>query len=310
MGVTHDPTLGPAVLVGLGGIFAEVVRDVAVRPVPLDEDDAWEMVRSLRGFPLLDGARGRPRVDQRALVRLVVTVARMAEACGDRLAELDLNPVLARPTGRRRRLPGRRRGSGPEQSAGLTGRPARRRCRDQTTRRRRSPSLVRRPAVGPRSGCRSPASGCRRRCRRTGAGSRWPSRAACRRRSRVGVRRAGSGWWTMSPVITASSPPEATRDAGVTRRVPRRGLQPHLVADLVVGLHEVGHPGVEDGLHRVAQEHDVAGVLLPVRELLASEQVAGAGNVGTHRPSTSMVFQPTWSKWRCVQTTVSIESGG
>ena len=57
------------------------------------------MVRGLKGFPLLDGARGRPRADVTALVRTSCRVARMATACGGRLAELDLNPVLVRASG-------------------------------------------------------------------------------------------------------------------------------------------------------------------------------------------------------------------
>ena len=73
MGVTRDPILGPAVTVGLGGIFTEVLADVAVRPVPLDRRDAREMLASLRGAPLLRGVRGRPGVDLRALERLIVS---------------------------------------------------------------------------------------------------------------------------------------------------------------------------------------------------------------------------------------------
>jgi acyl-CoA synthetase (NDP forming) len=99
VGVTRDPCLGPAVLVGMGGVFAEVLSDVAVCPLPLDAGDAREMVRSLRGYPLLRGARGRPRADEGALVRTILRVARMATALGPRLRELDLNPVLVRPRG-------------------------------------------------------------------------------------------------------------------------------------------------------------------------------------------------------------------
>ena len=99
VGATFDPVLGPAVMVGTGGIFAEIVRDVAVRPLPIDAADAEEMVRGLRGFPLLDGARGRPRADVPALVDAVLAVARLAAAAGPRLAELDLNPVIVGPSG-------------------------------------------------------------------------------------------------------------------------------------------------------------------------------------------------------------------
>ena len=99
VGAVRDPVLGPAVMVGTGGIFAEVLRDTSVRPLPIDEDDVREMVRSLRCFPLLDGARGRPRADVEGLVGVVMAVARLAAGAGDGLAELDLNPVLVSPDG-------------------------------------------------------------------------------------------------------------------------------------------------------------------------------------------------------------------
>jgi acyl-CoA synthetase (NDP forming) len=99
VGVTHDPVYGPAVLVGTGGVFAEVLKDVTVRPLPLDRRDAEEMVKSLRGYALLLGARGQARADIKALVDVVLGVARMAAACGDRLVELDLNPVVVQQRG-------------------------------------------------------------------------------------------------------------------------------------------------------------------------------------------------------------------
>ena len=99
VGTTRDPVFGPAVLVGTGGVFAEILADVAVRPLPIDRRDAEEMVRSLRGYPLLAGARGRARADVKALVDVVMAVARLASACGDRVAELDLNPVVVRSRG-------------------------------------------------------------------------------------------------------------------------------------------------------------------------------------------------------------------
>ena len=100
VGVTRDPTLGPAVMVGTGGVFTEILADTAVRPLPLDEADAYEMVRSLKGFSLLDGARGRPPADVDALVQVVMATATLAAALGDRLAELDLNPVVVLDRGR------------------------------------------------------------------------------------------------------------------------------------------------------------------------------------------------------------------
>lgn len=99
VGITHDSQLGAAVMVGTGGIFAEVLRDVAVRPLPLDVADAREMVESLRGYALLKGARGRAPANVDALVDVVMAVARLATACGDRIAELDLNPVIVNAKG-------------------------------------------------------------------------------------------------------------------------------------------------------------------------------------------------------------------
>ncbi len=99
VGMTRDPVFGPAVLVGTGGVFAEILADVAVRPLPIDRRDAEDMVRSLAGYPLLTGARGRARADVKALIDVILSVARLANACGDRLAELDLNPVVVRPRG-------------------------------------------------------------------------------------------------------------------------------------------------------------------------------------------------------------------
>ncbi len=99
IGVTHDPALGAAVMVGLGGIFAEILRDTAVRPIPFDRRDAEDMVQSLKGFPLLNGARGRPKADVKALVDAVMAVQRLMVAAGDGIAELDLNPILVRVRG-------------------------------------------------------------------------------------------------------------------------------------------------------------------------------------------------------------------
>ncbi|MES2190445.1 MAG: acetate--CoA ligase family protein [Pseudomonadota bacterium] len=98
-GVSRDPVFGPVVMVGLGGIYAEILKDVAVQVAPVSEDEALLMIRSLKMFPLLDGARGQPRADVAAAAR---TVARLSEfACrhaGD-VAEIDMNPILVKPEG-------------------------------------------------------------------------------------------------------------------------------------------------------------------------------------------------------------------
>jgi acyl-CoA synthetase (NDP forming) len=100
LGVTSDPVFGPVVMCGLGGIFAEVLRDVALRPAPLDEPTAERMLRSLRGFPLLDGARGRPRADLAALTGAIAALSRFAITHRDVVEEVDINPFVVLPEGR------------------------------------------------------------------------------------------------------------------------------------------------------------------------------------------------------------------
>ena len=91
--------LGPLVMVGIGGIFVEIFEDVAFRVAPLGAADVWEMLRELRGFKLLEGARGRPRTDVEALVDLILAVSRLAVTCGEAIDEIDLNPVKVRAAG-------------------------------------------------------------------------------------------------------------------------------------------------------------------------------------------------------------------
>jgi len=98
IGVTHDRHFGPVVVCGLGGVFVELLRDIAVRLAPISIEDAREMLRELRGFPLLAGYRGASPVDCDALEELLLRVSALAEALPD-VAELDLNPVIARPDG-------------------------------------------------------------------------------------------------------------------------------------------------------------------------------------------------------------------
>ena len=94
VGVTHDPVFGPLVLFGMGGVTSELVRDTALRFVPLTVFDAHEMVRSLRSSPLLFGYRNAPPVDVAAVEALLLRIGRLAEDVPE-LAELDCNPVVA-----------------------------------------------------------------------------------------------------------------------------------------------------------------------------------------------------------------------
>ncbi|GIH98797.1 acetate--CoA ligase family protein [Planobispora takensis] len=100
VGVVDDPGFGPVLLTGLGGVWTEAMRDTALRLCPITEADAREMLASLRGAPLLHGYRGRPAVDVRALVELLVTVGG-AGGLWERLdlGEFELNPVIAAEKG-------------------------------------------------------------------------------------------------------------------------------------------------------------------------------------------------------------------
>ena len=92
VGMTLDPSFGPLVGFGLGGITVELLGDVVFRITPLTDRDAWAMVRGIRGRKLLEGFRGAPRADQEALVDLLLRISVLAETLPE-LQELDLNPV-------------------------------------------------------------------------------------------------------------------------------------------------------------------------------------------------------------------------
>lgn len=94
VGATRDPHFGPAVLFGLGGIWIEALDDVAVRIAPFTEEEAASMFDELRGRALLDGARGRPRVNRAAIAHLLASLSQWI-ARAPWLAELDLNPIIA-----------------------------------------------------------------------------------------------------------------------------------------------------------------------------------------------------------------------
>ena len=87
------------IMVGLGGVFVEVLRDVVFRKVPVTPTQAADMLRSLQGAAMLDGVRGAPPVDMDALTELIAAVSRFGAAAAQQVAELDLNPVLAGPDG-------------------------------------------------------------------------------------------------------------------------------------------------------------------------------------------------------------------
>jgi len=94
VGMSKDPQFGPVMMFGLGGIFVEVLKDVAFRIVPLEPKDASQMIREIKGFPVLEGVRGQLPADLAALEKLVLKVSEFVEAHPE-IDELDLNPVFA-----------------------------------------------------------------------------------------------------------------------------------------------------------------------------------------------------------------------
>jgi acyl-CoA synthetase (NDP forming) len=98
VGIRRDPSFGPCVVVGLGGVFTEVLDDVAIRLAPVTSSVAAAMLDELRGARLLDGVRGGPPVDRDAVTSLIVELSNLAVERGD-LLEVDLNPVIASTDG-------------------------------------------------------------------------------------------------------------------------------------------------------------------------------------------------------------------
>lgn len=84
---------------GLGGVHVEVLKDVAMRLVPLDRDEARSMVRELRGKAIFDGVRGAPPADVEALVDVLVRLSTFADSQRDIVSEVDINPLLLMPQG-------------------------------------------------------------------------------------------------------------------------------------------------------------------------------------------------------------------
>jgi acyl-CoA synthetase (NDP forming) len=98
VGVVNDRSFGPVLACGAGGVTAELIRDVAVQITPLTDIDASMMLRSLKSFPLLEGYRGTPQCDIKAIEDVLVRVSAMVESHPE-IVELDLNPLIATSEG-------------------------------------------------------------------------------------------------------------------------------------------------------------------------------------------------------------------
>jgi acyl-CoA synthetase (NDP forming) len=94
IGMSKDAQFGPVLMFGLGGILVEILKDVSFRIVPLTRRDAREMIREIKGYPLLEGYRGQQPVDVSYLEELLLRISRFVEENPD-IKELDINPILA-----------------------------------------------------------------------------------------------------------------------------------------------------------------------------------------------------------------------
>jgi len=94
IGMTKDAQFGPVLMFGLGGILVEILKDVSFRIVPLEKKDAKEMIRDIKGYPVLEGYRGQPPSDVAALENMIMKVSAFVEK-NPEIKELDLNPVFA-----------------------------------------------------------------------------------------------------------------------------------------------------------------------------------------------------------------------
>ena len=95
VGLTRDPQFGPCVMFGLGGIFTEILEDVAFRLAPLEKRDALEMMAEIKGHKILEAIRGMDAVDKESLVNILINVGRIGIE-NERIKEIDINPLIVR----------------------------------------------------------------------------------------------------------------------------------------------------------------------------------------------------------------------
>ncbi len=94
VGVNRDPQFGPMIMVGMGGVFVEIFKDVALYPAPFHKKEALEMLRSLKSYPLLTGYRGSEECDIDRLCDVMVSISQYASKNRNELKELDMNPIF------------------------------------------------------------------------------------------------------------------------------------------------------------------------------------------------------------------------
>jgi len=93
IGMNRDDQFGPTIMFGLGGIFIEIIKDVSLRVAPIDKEEAEKMIKELKGFKILDGARGNPKANINSLVNMLVNISNLALK-EDQIKSIDFNPVI------------------------------------------------------------------------------------------------------------------------------------------------------------------------------------------------------------------------
>jgi acetate---CoA ligase (ADP-forming) len=100
VGMTCDPQFGPVIVVGIGGIFVEVIKDIAMRIAPLTKSDALNMIGELRGYRMLTGARGEAESDIDALAGILCRFSQLSIDLADEISEIDINPLIVFESGK------------------------------------------------------------------------------------------------------------------------------------------------------------------------------------------------------------------
>ncbi len=94
VGTSKDPQFGSVIMFGLGGVFVELLKDVSFRVIPVERKDAQEMINEIKGYPILEGYRGKDPADISALVEIILKISKLIEE-NSQIKELELNPIFA-----------------------------------------------------------------------------------------------------------------------------------------------------------------------------------------------------------------------
>ncbi|MFC2949401.1 acetate--CoA ligase family protein [Virgibacillus sediminis] len=100
VGALNDETFGPSIMLGMGGVFVELMKDVVIHPAPLNHYQALKMIKSLKNYQVLEGVRNKSRVDIEVLAEVIVRISEMIIDLGDSITELDINPIIVHEKGK------------------------------------------------------------------------------------------------------------------------------------------------------------------------------------------------------------------